>query len=102
MTGLLTDRQRMPGSTGRSCVVCDQFVAVGFQPEHACLVHTATSPAELARRFGADVAQLVSAVSPQRGLPIGERHAGVRAQVQRHGGEAGVLFCADMLSKTGE
>jgi (p)ppGpp synthase/HD superfamily hydrolase len=79
----------------------DVVIAAGLL--HDILENTPTSPAELAARFGADVADLVQAVSEDASIAsYRQRKHLLREQVHRAGGHAALIFAADKISKVRE
>jgi (p)ppGpp synthase/HD superfamily hydrolase len=79
----------------------DEVVAAGAL--HDVLEDTDAQRSELEERFGARVAELVSAVSEDPSIedPI-ERKAALREQVARSGEYAAAVFAADKISKARE
>jgi (p)ppGpp synthase/HD superfamily hydrolase len=70
---------------------------------HDVLEDTDAGPAELERRFGADVAELVKLVSDDPSIDEEEeRKDDVRERVRRAGGFAPVVYGADKVSKVRE
>jgi len=79
----------------------DVVVAAGLL--HDVLETTQTSPSELAARFGADVAELVQAVTEDPSVSsYRQRKQLLREQVHRAGGHAALIFAADKISKVRE
>ena len=79
----------------------DHLVAAGAL--HDVLEKTDVNAAELRRRFGPEITQLVSAVSDDgRIAGYASRKAALRRQVASAGNEALELFAADKLSKLRE
>jgi len=79
----------------------DEVVAAGVL--HDVMEDTDTSVEDLDRRFGAEVARLVAAVSDDPSIEDdAERKAALREQVARSGGCAAVVFAADKVSKARE
>ena len=84
---------------GRGCA--DHVVAAGVL--HDVIEDADVGGAELARRFGPDVARLVSAVSePSKEGPYGERQARLRDAVSRAEPDAALIFAADKVAKARE
>jgi (p)ppGpp synthase/HD superfamily hydrolase len=79
----------------------DAVIAAGLL--HDVLENTHTSVAELAARFGAEVASLVQAVSDDASIPsYRQRKQLLREQVRTAGGDAALIFAADKISKIRE
>jgi (p)ppGpp synthase/HD superfamily hydrolase len=79
----------------------DVAVAAGLL--HDVLQSTATSPAELTARFGAEVSALVQAVSEDPTVTsYRQRKHLLREQVHSAGGDAALIFAADKISKVRE
>jgi (p)ppGpp synthase/HD superfamily hydrolase len=79
----------------------DHVIAAGAL--HDTLEKTDATAADLAARFGPEIAALVCAVSEDRTITTyAERKAGLRDQVADAGPEAAVVFAADKLSKVRE
>jgi (p)ppGpp synthase/HD superfamily hydrolase len=79
----------------------DAVVATGAL--HEVLEDTDADRAELERRFGRDVAQLVEALTDDPSIEDEqERRAALRRQVAGAGQEAAAVFAADKVSKTRE
>jgi hypothetical protein len=79
----------------------DHLIAAGVL--HDVLEKTDASESDLRRRFGAQITNLVLAVSDDdRITGYGHRKAALRKQVARAGDEAAALFAADKLSKLRE
>jgi (p)ppGpp synthase/HD superfamily hydrolase len=70
---------------------------------HDVLEDTGAKPAQLERRFGPDVAELVALVSDDPTIPDEERRKdAVRERVRRAGGYGPVVYAADKVSKVRE
>jgi (p)ppGpp synthase/HD superfamily hydrolase len=79
----------------------DHVIAAGIL--HDTLEKTDATPAVLSRRFGAQVAKLVRAVTEDEQVKgYAHRKAALREQVAHAGPEALMLFAADKLSKVRE
>ena len=79
----------------------DTVVAAGLL--HDVVEDTPVSVDELRERFGADVAELVKAVTDDARVENYRRRKRLlREQVRRAGGEAALLFAADKISKVRE
>jgi (p)ppGpp synthase/HD superfamily hydrolase len=79
----------------------DHVIAAGVL--HDTLEKTSATPAELRRRFGAQIANLVGAVSEDKRIPdYHARKAALRRQVAGAGPEALMVFAADKISKARE
>ena len=79
----------------------DEVVAAGVL--HDVVEDTDAERAELAERFGAEVADLVCAVSePSAEGGYGERKARLRAAVAEAGPDAAAVFAADKVAKARE
>jgi (p)ppGpp synthase/HD superfamily hydrolase len=79
----------------------DHVVAAGVL--HDVLEDTDTKPAELERRFGSEVAALVTDVTDDPRIENhAERKAALRSQVAQAGDEALAIFAADKVSKARE
>ena len=79
----------------------DHVIAAGTL--HDVIENTDTQSGDLAKRFGQEVALLVTAVSEDPSIEDdGERTAALRSQVARAGDEAVAIFAADKISKTHE
>jgi (p)ppGpp synthase/HD superfamily hydrolase len=79
----------------------DVVIAAGLL--HDVLENTHTSVAELAACFGAEVANLVNAVSDDASIPsYRQRKQLLREQVRNAGGDAALIFAADKISKIRE
>jgi (p)ppGpp synthase/HD superfamily hydrolase len=79
----------------------DQVVAAGVL--HDSLEDTDATPEELERCFGAEVAQLVCAVSEPPGAgPFAERKARLRAAVADASPQAAAVYAADKVAKARE
>jgi HD domain len=79
----------------------DHVIAAGLL--HDTIEKTNTEAADLRRRFGADVASLVVALSEDPAISgYGARKAALRDQVDAAGNEALMVFAADKVSKTRE
>ena len=84
-------------NTGHS----ETLVAAGML--HDTIEDTSAQPAELAARFGADVAALVEAMSEDaRIADYDERKAALRAQIAAFGSEAIAVDAADKVAKVRE
>jgi hypothetical protein len=76
----------------------DRLVAAGLL--HDTVERTDATPAELRRRFGREVSDLVLAVTEDPGIySYRRRKAALRHRATSTGEEAAVLFAADKLSK---
>jgi len=70
---------------------------------HDVLEHSHTDHAELTARFGAQVADLVQAVSDDASIhSYRQRKQRLREQVHNAGGHAALIFAADKISKLRE
>ena len=79
----------------------DDVVAAGVL--HEVLEDTEVTRADLERRFGERVSDLVAAVSEDPSIEDeAERKAALRAQVTTAGEDAAAIFAADKISKTRE
>jgi (p)ppGpp synthase/HD superfamily hydrolase len=79
----------------------DEVVAAGVL--HDVLENTGAERDDLERRFGAEVARLVAAVSDDESIEdYGERKAALRDQVAQAGDCAAAVFAADKISKVRE
>jgi (p)ppGpp synthase/HD superfamily hydrolase len=79
----------------------DVVIAAGLL--HDVLENSPTSRAELAARFGTDVADLVQAVTEDASVRSYRRRKHLlREQVHRAGGHAALIFAADKVSKVRE
>jgi (p)ppGpp synthase/HD superfamily hydrolase len=79
----------------------DEVIAAGVL--HDVLEDTDAETDDLVERFGADVAELVAAVSDDPTIEDGvERKAALRRQVAASGERAAAVFAADKVSKTRE
>jgi (p)ppGpp synthase/HD superfamily hydrolase len=79
----------------------DVVIAAGLL--HDVLENSHTSIAELTACFGADVANLVQAVSDDASIPsYRQRKQLLREQVRSAGGDATLIFAADKISKIRE
>jgi len=79
----------------------DVVVAAGLL--HDLVEDTDVTLADLAARFGADVAHLVQAVSEDPSIPTyRQRKHALREQVRKVGGDAAPLFAADKIAKVRE
>lgn len=79
----------------------DHVVAAGVL--HDIIEDTDATGAELDRRFGPEVARLVSSVSePPGDGPYAERKARLRAAVARAGPDAAAVYAADKVAKARE
>jgi (p)ppGpp synthase/HD superfamily hydrolase len=79
----------------------DQVVAAGVL--HDVLEDTDAEPADLEKRFGREVAELVAAVSDDPSIEDAPaRKAALRKQVAEAGEHAAVVFAADKVSKARE
>ena len=79
----------------------DEVVAAGVL--HDSLEETDATPAELERRFGGEVARIVSSVSEPPGPgAYAERKARLRAAVAEAGPDAAAVYAADKVAKARE
>ena len=79
----------------------DHVVAAGVL--HDVIEDTGATPAELERRFGGEVARLVSSVTePEHDGSYGERKQRLRAAVAHAGPEAAAVYAADKVCKARE
>ncbi len=79
----------------------DELVAAGLL--HDVVEDTGVSIAELTRRFGCDVAQIVGAVSEDESIAgYRPRKRALREQVRAAGRDAALVFAADKISKVRE
>lgn len=79
----------------------DVVIAAGLL--HDVLENSHSSSAELAACFGADVANLVAAVSDDASIPsYRQRKQRLREQVRNAAGDATLVFAADKISKVRE
>jgi (p)ppGpp synthase/HD superfamily hydrolase len=79
----------------------DEVVAAGVL--HDVLEDTDAEPADIAERFGPQVARLVASVSDDPSIEKGtERKAALRRQVKQAGEHAAAVFAADKVSKARE
>jgi len=85
----------------RDAGCADAVIAAGLL--HDVLENTHTSVAELAARFGPEVAGLVQAVSDDASIrSYRQRKQRLREQVRSAGGDAALIFAADKISKIRE
>jgi hypothetical protein len=79
----------------------DSLVAAGLL--HDTVERAATTPSDLTRRFGAEVALLVAAVTEQRSIrSYHKRKAALREQATTSGESAAILFAADKIANVRE
>jgi (p)ppGpp synthase/HD superfamily hydrolase len=79
----------------------DTVVAAGLL--HDILEDTDADRAEVADRFGPEVAEIVDAVSEDEGIDdYGERKAALRERAREAGARTAAVFAADKLSKARE
>jgi (p)ppGpp synthase/HD superfamily hydrolase len=79
----------------------DHVIAAGAL--HDVIEDTDTESAEISKRFGPKVAQLVTALTENPAIEDDtERKAALRSQVARAGGDAVAVFAADKISKARE